>query len=160
MASSPNQNIKLMGKQYNPNQGQIPANQQAARAARAAAPKTGKPKSAMEVIKGVAHRGMENFLDNMRRPVVSEPAQREHRKGRGSHRESHGESRGGGFDVGPILNPDMLDLGSGEIDFSQHPDPMYHNIGGGRGGSRRGRHGSDDREGAKSVTVTRTTYHY
>ena len=139
-----NQNIMLGGKPYNPNQGNIPANQQAARAARAAAPKTGKPRSAGQIAKeavgGFIRRGMSNLADNMSRPVL-EP--REPRgKGRGRHREAES-----GFHIpqGPSMNLDMLDHG---LDFSVHPDPMYRNM----GGQRSGGHG----EGRVRKVTTRT----
>jgi len=139
-----NQNIILNNKPYNPNQGQIPANQQAARAARAAAPKKAKPRSAGQIAKeavgGFIRRGFENLADNMSRPVL-EP--REPRgRGRGRHREAES-----GFSIpqGPSMNLDMLDHG---LDFSLHPDPMYHNM----GGRRSGGHG----EGRVRKVTTRT----
>lgn len=152
-----NQNIKLGGKPYNPDQGKIPAGQQAARDLRAQKREEQRPRSAGKVvldsIKGAVHTGMSNFLDNMNREP---PAPRQAgRSGKGSRRDRGG----GGIDVGPSFNPDVLDLGGSDIDFSMHPDPAYRNIGRGRG-SRRGHGGPRDDDGARTVTITRTTYRY
>lgn len=142
-----NQNITLHGKPYNPNQGQIPPNQAAARAARAAAPKTGKPRSAGQIAKeavgGFIRRGLSNLADNMSQPVL-EPREP---RGKGRSRQREAEPM---FTIpqGPSMNLDMLDHG---LDFSIHPDPMYRGMGGHRGGGGRGHE-----EGRVRKVTTRT----